>query len=141
MYTSKTIHKITKIILQKWIRTEAKLIEFLSNFLLLHVQGTLFCYFGKKNSMKRGNMGESKCVGAGRCGVLDLMVKIPSIKDHYRDEDIATLQVSSIRSRSRIYHVPLKQKETKKQRSKEQIFHLHGYKNALLQILFRYHAG
>ena len=39
--------KLTKIILQKWIATEAKLIEFLSNFRLLHVQVTLFCYFWK----------------------------------------------------------------------------------------------
>ena len=86
-------------------------------------------------------MGESRCVGANRYGVLDLMVKISSIRDHYRDEDSATLQVSSTRSRTRIYHCPFKTKEMRKQRSKEKIFHLHGYKDALLQILFCYHAG
>ena len=40
--------RLKKIIPQKWIGTEAKLIEFLSNFRLLYVQVTLFCYFSKR---------------------------------------------------------------------------------------------
>ena len=49
-------------------------------------------------------------VQIGVHGVLDLMVKISSIRDHYRDEDRATLQVPSTRSRSRMYHCPFKTK-------------------------------
>ena len=95
----------------------------------------LILLFWKKNSMKREIWKESRRGCANRCSVLDLMVKISSIRDHYRHEDSAALHVSSARSRCRIYHCRLKKRErieeVREQSPKEQIFHLNGHKNVL----------
>ena len=94
MFTDNPLCKINKNNPAEMDRTGRKAYRVPIQFPVIACTSYLILLFFEKNSIKRRN----KCGGANRCGVLDLIVKISSIRDHYRDEDGYTT--------STLYQVP-----------------------------------